>query len=96
MIPRHKGVPTLAELQARLQRKVNKSYGPRGLDNRFTLAEWGYLFAAEGKLLRIILADAKEKVPDDAVDVYGYMELFFQSFQSREKVKIVIRKEGFR
>lgn len=94
MIPHN--VATLAELQARLQKKVSKSYGPRGLDNRFTLAEWGYLFAAMGKLLRIILADSKEKVPDDMIDVYGYLELCWQSFQSREKVPIVIRKELFR
>lgn len=94
MIP--KNVPTLAELQERLQKKVSKSYGPRGLDNRFTLTEWGYLFAAQGKLLRLMLADSKEKVPDDAIDIYGYLELFWQSFQNRERVPVVIRKELFR
>ena len=46
-----------------------------------------------GKLMRIMLADKKTKVPDDAIDVEGYMELFWQSFQSREKVPVRIRKE---
>ena len=87
---------TLPEYQARLQRKVRKSYGPRGLDNRFSLLEWGYLFAALSKLLRVIAADSKEKVPDDLIDVNGYIELFWQSFQRREKVPVKIRKELFR
>jgi hypothetical protein len=94
MIP--KNVPSLAEYQRRLQKKIGNHYSANFLDNRFSLAEWAYLFATASKLFRIILADTKKKVPDDAIDVEGYMELFWQSFQGREKIPVKIRKELYR
>src|SRR5689334_1645145 len=91
-------VKSLAWYQAQLQLKVNgdeeePTYSYRLFDNRFSLVEWSFLFAAFGKLMRIMLADKKGKVPDDAIDVEGYLELFWQSFQSREKIPVRIRKE---
>ncbi len=94
MIPDN--VPSLAEYQALLQKKVGKNYSAEFADNRFSLKEWAYLFATASKLFRIILADQKEKVPDDAIDVYGYMELFWQSFQGWEKIPIEIKEELYR
>jgi len=91
-----KKVKTLAELQEELQGKIGPHYSAEFADNRFTLKEWAYLFATAGKLFRIMLADTKEKVPDGAIDVYGYLELFWQSFEGREKIPINIRNELYR
>src|SRR5690348_10171601 len=94
-------VKSLAWYQAQLQRKVNgkgkePTYSFRMFDNRFSLVECAFMFSAIGKLMRIMIADKKTKVPDDAIDVDGYMELFWKSFQGRERIPVKIRQELYR
>ncbi len=94
--PQKKEVPTLASYLPELHGKIDENYSGSIGDNRFTLREWSFLFAAAGKLFRIMFVDSIPKVPDDAIDVEGYLELFWKTFQERNQVPVIIRKELYR
>jgi hypothetical protein len=79
-----------------LHEKIDENYEGDIGDNRFTLREWSMIFAAAGKLFRIMFNDSLQKVPDDALDVVGYLEIFWKSFSERTGLKPQIRNELYR
>jgi len=93
---RKKNILTLNDYRLQLKKKISGNYSANFFDTRFNLREWIQLFGATTKLFRIMFSDTIEKVPDDAIDVVGYLELFWQSFQGRNNVKVRIRKELYR
>ncbi len=96
MKSKSKEIPTLASYLPKLHKKIDRNYTASFGDNRFTLREYMCLFATAGKLFRLMMVDSPRKVPDDSLDVVGYMEIFWESFAKRTGARPKIRNELYR